>query len=135
VNSFLDHKEALLDSGELSPRTWIDYNAATGLIIATLSKGRLVDDLDADDFAKLRNKMAKRWGKIRVRDFIQRIRSVFKHALDAKLIDKPVHFGPGFARPSKKTLRLERARKGLRMYEANELRRIIDAAKGHDPAR
>jgi integrase len=128
VNAFLDHKEALRDAGELSPRTWMDYKAACDLIITSLGKVRLVDDLDNEDFAKIRKQMVKRWSPVRVRDFIQRIRSVFKHALDAGLIDRPVRFGPGFARPSKKTLRLERAKKGLKMYEAGELRRMIAAA-------
>jgi integrase len=128
VNAFLRHKLALRDAGELSPRTWMDYKAACDMIIASLGKGRLVDDLDNEDFAKLRNKMVKRWSAVRVRDFIQRIRSVFKHALEAGLIDRPVRFGPGFARPSKKTLRLERAKKGIKMYEAGEMRLIIAAA-------
>jgi integrase len=128
VNAFLNHKQTLLDAGELSPRTWIDQKAACDLIVSAFGKTRLVDDLRGEDFAALRNKMAKRWGPVRVRDFIQRIRSVFKHALDAELIDRPVRFGAGFARPSKKTMRLERAKKGLRMFEAAELRRILDAA-------
>ena len=33
--------------------------------------------------------------------------SLFKYAYEAGLIDRPMRFGPGFARPSKKTLRLE----------------------------
>jgi hypothetical protein len=53
---------------------------------------------------------------------------VFKYAFDAGLIDRPVQFGPGFKRPSKKVLRLESARKGLRMFEAEEIRRLIAAA-------
>jgi integrase len=59
---------------------------------------------------------------------VQRIRSVFKFGFDVGLMPSPMRFGPGFARPSKKTIRLERARKGPRMFEAAELRRILDAA-------
>jgi integrase len=128
VNAFLNQKQTLLDAGELSPRTRIDLKAACDLIVSAFGKMRLVDDLRSEDFAALRNKMTKKWGPVRVRDFIQRIRSVFKHALDAELIDRPVRFGAGFARPSKKTMRLERAKKGLRMFEAEELRRILNAA-------
>ena len=32
ANAFLTHKKALLDAGELSPRTWADYKAATDLL-------------------------------------------------------------------------------------------------------
>jgi integrase len=128
ANAFLNHKKALLDCGELSPRTFADYRAASDLVVSRFGKTRLVADLAPDDFAGLRKHMAGKWGPVRVRDFIQRTRSIFKHALEAGLIDKPVRFGPGFARPTKKTMRLERARKGPRMFEAHELRRILDAA-------
>jgi integrase len=128
ANAFLRHKQALLDVGELSPRTWADYKAATDLLVEHLGKHRFIADLGPDDFAELRNKMAKRWGPVRVRDFVQRIRSVFKHGFDARLMDTPMRFGPGFARPNRKTMRLERAREGPRMFEANELRKILDAA-------
>jgi integrase len=128
ANSFLNHKKALLDASELSPRTWADYKAATDLLVGRFGKHRVVTDLGPDDFAGLRNGMAKKWGPVRVRDFVQRVRSVFKYALEAGLIDKPMRFGPGFARPSKKTIRLERARKGPKMFEGDELRKMLDAA-------
>jgi integrase len=72
--------------------------------------------------------MAKRWGSLRVRDFVQHIRSVFKYGFDAGLMTTPMRFGPGFARPSKKNMRLERAERGPRMFAAEELRRLIKAA-------
>jgi integrase len=59
---------------------------------------------------------------------IQRVRSVCKYAADNGLIEKAVRYGQEFKRPSKKTLRLERAQKGLRMFEADELQRLINAA-------
>ena len=63
-----------------------------------------------------------------MRDFVQRIRSVFKFGFDVGLMGTPMRLGPGFVRPSKKTIRLERPRKGPRMFEASELREILDAA-------
>ena len=59
---------------------------------------------------------------------IQRVRVLFKYAYDAGLIDRPVRFGPGFKRPSTKVLRLERAKKGPRMFEAADLKKIVEAA-------
>jgi hypothetical protein len=113
ANAFLNHKQALLDAGELSPRTWLNCKEATDFLIAGLGKQRSVADIGPDDFAALRNKMTKKWGPVRVRDFVQRIRNVFKFAFDVGLIATPMRFGPGFSRPSKKTIRLERARKGV----------------------
>jgi integrase len=44
------------------------------------------------------------------------------------LIDKPIRFGPGFKRPSKKTIRLQRAKSGKRQFEADEIHAMLDKA-------
>jgi integrase len=128
VNDFLITKDALVEAGELSPRTWADYKQVCDLVIAHFCKARLVDDLGPDDFAALRNKVAKRWGPARLGSkLIQYTRSLFKHAFDAGLIDRPVRFGPGFKRPSAKVMRLNRAAAGPKLFSAEEVRRLIDA--------
>jgi integrase len=128
VNDFLNAKQALVDAGELSLRSWADYKEVCDLLVAHLGKARLVADLGPDDFAALQDKMAKRWGPVRLGNGIQRVRSVFKHADDADLIDRPVRFGPGFRRPSAKTLRRHRAAGGPRLFGAEEIRRMLGAA-------
>ena len=128
-NAFLNHKKALLDAGDLSPRTWINYEETARLIVSQFGKNRLVSDLVQEDFAELRAAMSKMWGPVRVRNYIQQTRSVFKYGYDAELLPTPVRFGPGFIRPSKKTLRLARAEKGLRMFEAVEVRMLLNGAR------
>jgi integrase len=128
VNHFLNAKQERVDSGELSPRTWAVYKEAADIVVATLGKGRQVADLDPDDFARLRGRMAKKWGPHGLSSRIQCVRSLFKHAFDAGLIDRPVRFGADFKRPSKKTIRLHRARQGPRLFTAEEIRRLIEAA-------
>jgi len=63
---------------------------------------------------------------------INRCRIMFKYAYDAGLIDRPVRYGQVFRRPSRKSMRIERQRRqrehGRRMFEAADLRRIIEAA-------
>jgi integrase len=128
ANRFLNAKQALVDAGELSPRTWAEYKATADLLVESYGKQRLVTDLDPEDFASLRNKMAKKWGPHRLAKIIQYTRSVFKHALDAGLIDRPVRFGPGFNRPTKKTLRLHRAEQGAKLFTPEEIHRLLNAA-------
>jgi integrase len=128
ANAFLIHKRHLADNREITMRTWQDYKDTCDRLVKTFGKGRLVADLDPEDFAKLRAGIARRWGPIRLGNEIQRVRSAFKYGFDAGLLDRPMSFGPGFQRPSKKVLRLERAKKGPRMFEAEEVRRILDAA-------
>jgi integrase len=129
ANDFLDAKQALVDAGELSPRTWADYKQVCDLVVAHLGKSRRADDVGPDDFATLRNKVAKRWGPHRLGSkLIQYTRSLFKHAFDADLIDRPVRFGPGFKRPAKKVLRLNRAEQGPKLFTAAEVRTLIGSA-------
>jgi integrase len=128
ANAFLNRKQALLDAGELSPRTWAEYKETCDLLVAAFGKHRLVTDLLADDFAKLRNKLAKRFGPVRLGNTIQRVRSVFKLAVDDALIDRPVSFGQGFQRPSKKVLRLHRAKQGKKLFTADEIQMLLKHA-------
>jgi integrase len=128
ANRFLNAKRALVDAGELSPRTWAEYKAMADELVAHLGKSRLVADLDPDDFARLRNKLAKKWGPHRLKKAIQYIRCIFKHAYDADLIDRPVRFGPGFKRPSMKVLRLHRAGQGPKLFTAEEVRAMVQGA-------
>jgi integrase len=128
VNVFLDEKEHRVASGELSQRTWDEYKEACDTIIAAFGKTRLVLDLRPDDFAALRRRMAKGWGPARLGKMITCVRCVFKFAYDSDLLDRPIRYGPSFKKPSKKTMRLHRAQKGLQLYKADEIRRIIAAA-------
>src|SRR5262245_60066072 len=45
VNRFLHHKQALVNVGELSPRTWVDYESACKEVVAAFSRRRVLDDL------------------------------------------------------------------------------------------
>jgi integrase len=127
-NTFLNAKQALVDGGELSPRMWSEYKEVCDLLVSHLGKTRLVSDLDPSDFAALRNKMAKRWGPVRLGNAIQRVRSVFKYAADADLIGRPARFGPGFKRPTKKVLRLHRAEQGPKLFTSEEIRALVKGA-------
>lgn len=127
-NHFLNAKQALLNNDELSPRTFAEYKVTTDLLVARFGKLRLVTDIDPEDFATLRSRMAKKWGPHRLAKIIQYVRSVFKYGYDAGLIDRPMRFGPGFSRPTKKTIRLHRAEQGLKLFTAEEIRRLLDAS-------
>jgi integrase len=128
ANHFLNRKQALVDAGELSIRTWIEYRTVCALLVGEFGKGRLVADLGPDDFAALRGQMAQRWGPARLQVAIQSVRSIAKLALDDGLLDRPLLFGSGFARPSKTALRQHRAAQGPRLFSADEIRRLLDAA-------
>jgi integrase len=127
-NQFWNHKKDLVNSGELSPVTFVFYDRTIRLVVSHFGKGRLVADVGPDDFAELRVKMAKRLGPVALGNEIQRIRSVFKFALENGLVEKPVMFGAGFKRPSQKTKRQAKAKQGKKLFAPDEIRRMIDAA-------
>jgi integrase len=128
VNKFLNAKQASVESGELAPRTWQDYKDACDLLIQHFGKGRLIDDLDADDFGELWKKLARKLGPTTVRNAIQRIRVVFKFAVENGLTERAIRYGQNFKRPSQKTLRLERARKGAKLFTPEEIYRLLGIA-------
>ncbi|MDA0832346.1 MAG: tyrosine-type recombinase/integrase [Planctomycetota bacterium] len=130
-NHFMTAKKHLLETGELSERTYQGYYAACDRLVNELGKYRTVVDLVADDFRRLRASYAKTRGPVSLGNEIQRIRMVFKYGFDAGLIETPVRFGQDFKKPSRKTLRIHRNEKklahGSRMFDAAELRTILDA--------
>src|SRR5262249_39448963 len=62
------------------PPTWTGYKEACDEIVSAFGKGRLVADLDPEDFADLRTKLAKKGGPHRLGTVIQCVRCCFKFA-------------------------------------------------------
>jgi integrase len=124
----LTAKKHLADAGEITPRTYADYFGTCQQIIAVMGKDRLLSDLGGADFDHLRRCLAKTRGPVALGNEINRVRILFKYGYDAGLIDRPVRYGASFKRPAKKVIRIARAKAGPRMFEAAELRAIIEAA-------
>jgi integrase len=128
VNRLLAAKRHLVDTREITQRTFADMYATCQRVLDTFGWDRLVVDLATEDFDRLRRQIAKQWGPVRLGNEIQRVRSLFKFGFEAGLIEQPLRFGPAFKRPSRKVLCLERAKKGPRMLEAADLRRVLGKA-------
>jgi len=129
-NAFLNSKQRKVETGELASRTFYEYQKTTDSLIGHFGKERRVDDLQPADFEKYRAKLAKRYGVVGLHNAVNTCRVVFKYAFDNRLIDAPVNYGQAFDRPSAKALRKARNAAGPRMFEADELQRILDALDG-----
>ena len=127
-NAFLTSKKNKLDSGELSARSFRDYFITCERLIEHLGRDRRVDDLRPDDFERMRKGMSKRCGVVTLKNEINRCRVVFKFASDNRLIDRAVHYGQSFNKPSAKMLRESRNEAGPRLFESDELHRILGTA-------
>jgi integrase len=127
-NRFLTAKEQQRDAGDITPRSFADYFSTCERLVGSFGKSRLATDLASDDFEALRSSLAKKYGVHRLAKEVQLTRTVFKYAFESGLIDRPVRFGPTFKRPAARIIRAHRQKTGLRMFEAVDLRRIIDVA-------
>ncbi len=128
ATKFLTTKGLRRDRGDLSPYTWNSYSEVCDQLLEQFGKDRLLTDIRREDFEQLAAKWAKAWGPVRLGAEINRARVVFNFAWNEGLIAAPIKFGDGFKRPSKKVMRLNRAKQGKKMFEADELRKMIDAA-------
>jgi len=127
-NAFLTAQARKLASHEIGERSFAEYKSTTDRIVAEFGKDRPVDDLQADDFERLRARMAQQWGPVRLGNAVQKVRTVFKYGFEASLLSVPVRFGPQFKRPSKSVLRRHKAKSGKRTFEASEIRAMIECA-------
>lgn len=127
-NHFLETKEELMSSGELSPRTFRDYYNSCAMLIDQFGRDRTVESLRPDDFRAFRAKLAKKYNVTTLKAKINITSVVFNHAEKNKLIDSPVDYGDSFKRPSAKMQRRHRNQSGPRLYERHEVERLIEAA-------
>lgn len=127
---FVNAKRAFVVSKEITKRTFDEYFATCERLVKAFNGTvRPVDDLRPDDFDKLRAKIAKTWGPVRLANEVQRVRSVFKFGFENGLIEKPIRFGSSFKKPARKVIRLARKEKGPRIIkEAADLRKLIKSA-------
>jgi integrase len=127
-NQFLTAKLRKVEAKELTSRLLAEYKEVTDLCVKTFGASRLVDDLAAADFANLRATMAKKWGPVRLSSSITRTKSIFKYGYDTGVLKQPVRYGPEFVKPDKAVLRRHRAKMPTKMFEAEEVRALIDGA-------
>ncbi len=128
ANRFLTSKRLLVDSGELSPRTWRDYHGCCELLLKHLGKRTQVSDLTSEHFERLRSKISKHRGPVSLGNEVQRIRTVFKFAFEDGQLVAPVRFGAMFRKPSRKVMRRVRNAAGPKMFTAAEVRKLIQKA-------
>lgn len=129
-NRFLTAKTRRMEAREITPRSFAEYKNTTDRLVGKFGGTRRVDDLVAGDFEALRADLAGQFGPVRLGNEITRVKSVFKYATDNGLLDHPVPFGSEFKKPGKAVLRKHKNGAGGNMMEAEEVRKLIEAAPG-----
>jgi integrase len=129
IDKYLNSKRDAVARGDLEERTVNDYAKTCDVLKSHLGT-RVVPSLTPDDFRTLQNKLADGRNPTTRMNDIGRVRGVFSWAFKEELIDRPVRYGDSFKKPSKKVLRVERLKRGKRMFEAAELKAMLDKATG-----
>ncbi len=126
-NAFMTVKENRVTSGELRRSTFEEYHRTLAQFVAYFGKHRAAVDITPAEFEAFRAHLAKGIGLTELAKRVQIVRSAYKHAVEADLLDKGPKFGQ-FKGPPLKAIRKARASKPSRMLEPAELRKIIKAA-------
>lgn len=121
---FLQAKRALVDTGELSPRTWQTYKATTDSLLRHLGRDVPAESIGPVEFDSLRARLSKVRKAVALGNEIQRVRTLFKFGHESGYLKEPAKFGTHFKRPSKRAIRAARHAAGKRMFEPGEVRRI-----------
>lgn len=127
---FLVAKMAMVETKELSIRTWQSYKATVDNLLKHFSREMPVRSFTPTDFARLKAEIAKkRLAAVALGNEIQRVRTIFKYGFDAGHIAEPVRFGPDFRKPSRKVVRAARHAAGKRLFTVEEVRAICYGTK------
>jgi len=128
INEFCGHKKAAYESGELSKRMYDEYVSVCALILETLDKQQIAQNIGKSEFASVRKMLASRYGVNGLAKRIQQTRSLFKYAYESELLDRPVRYGQSFSKPSAKKMREHRIAKGAQDFTNVEIRNLLKAA-------
>lgn len=127
-NAFIVSRQHRVASNELSTHSYAEYYRTCETLLSHFGPEGTVEGLRPWDFERFRAKLARGCNVVTLKSKINRCRVVFKFAHDNGLISHPVRYGTAFDRPRPKVIRAARQEAGERMFEADELWRIIGAA-------
>lgn len=127
VGLFLTDKEEQFNSGGLSHQLHEDYKQVAKRLNKALGS-RTIASLGPDDFKRIMRRMPKTWGVYQRKHEIVRIKTVFNFGVDDDIIPHLPKFGNKFTPPTAKDIRDHRRSRGSRLFRADEIRAMLDAA-------
>ena len=135
VNAWLTYQKRRMETGDITARTYADYLRSGRYLLAGLGRQRHIGQISSFDWAGLRTRMGDNFKSPNTTTkLITNIRQCFKWVHEVELIEKPIHFGPGFKPPSAKTKRLAKAARGQRLFSPERIRRLLRAASEQSQA-
>jgi integrase len=134
-NKFLAAKEARLESGNLSKRTFDELKEVCEFFMSVVPGGIEAKNLAPQHFEKFLAALQSRYKAPASRGKrVGIIRSVFKYGYDNRLIERPTHFGSEFKKPTAKTYREHRNTIGDRSFSNAEVKALLAVATVQEKA-
>ena len=112
LNEFLKAKEEAVERGELSRVQFGHYQRTCATMIDRLGRYTRLEDLKANDFARLRAVLGEGCGLLATKNKILWVRSICKWCYESDIIDRPIKYGPEFKIPPREAIRREKAASG-----------------------
>lgn len=128
---FINSKRHSLASRDICRRTFERYVQVCNRIAGVLGEASPIAEVKQVDFLRLRAAIAAhRHTPSSLAPDIQCVRTFFKFACDPEgPYGKPISFDAVLRRPSAKLFRRARRERGSMMFEAEEIRRLLDVAR------
>jgi integrase len=132
LNGFYDDKERSLEAGEITQRTFDEYEAVCVIIGETLGKHREVATIGYDDLGKLRSVLNKGKGgrqlsPVSVKRFLSLARMVFHFANEE--MGHSIRYKKALRSPAARVLRQARNEVGERLFTPKELCALVKLAR------
>ena len=129
--AFLEYSDGKVTDGDLTQRSFSDYEKACEAIVKAFGRNRSADDIRPTDFAKLRSQLAEGRGPRTLTNWIARCKVVFNFSNSNELTDRPIRYGTYFDKPKAKVIRRDRkqkAHKGEMDLQAKQINELLAIA-------
>ncbi len=130
---FIIDRKQRQKEGLLTQRSLDDYERVVTRLRKVFGDETPAELIGPADFARLRETISRTRGIVALGNEIQRVRSVFRFAEAAGLVNRnSINFGPAFRKPTKRELRKHRQASqqlnGKRLFSQSQILAMLDAA-------
>lgn len=131
MDQFLSAKKLAEQAGEITARTYAEYEETCDKIAASVGADRLLTDIAVNDLEKLRSDLGRgkrgQLSAVVVKNELTRARSLFLYA-NEHLSERAIQYRRALRSPDRRLIRKAANERGPRMFEAKEIKAMLKAA-------
>ena len=128
-NAFMESKEAALNAGDLAQRTYDELLGTCKVFMGIVPPSTPAKVIGPVHFASVLAAINRKYTSPNSRGkFIGQVKTVFKHAYETGLLERPANFGLSFSKPKQKAYRKHENAKGDQTFDADQIKQILGHA-------